>query len=100
SYLMNKTQVDWLLLGEPRPNQIESLMRSYLGMRTRDRLCDSPQPRKYAPAPQKGFALFQEMRLGKTSTLLNEYLLLQRDGLVKRLLVIAPNKYKNGWNFE
>ena len=77
-------KVEWLLNCKPRPVQEEALRRSF-----------------YAPPhPKRGWGHFLEMRLGKTPTALNEFLLLQKYHGVKHLLVVAPNKYKASWEEE
>ena len=50
--------------------------------------------------PRKGWCHFMEMRLGKTPTALNEYLLLRKYQNVQRALIVAPNKYKGTWKTE
>lgn len=72
-------KLNWLLNLTPRAVQLEANRRSY---------------------PRPGYALFLEMRLGKTFALLNEYLLFKRDHNLERLLVISPNKYKYAWKEE
>src|SRR5580765_1082908 len=72
-------KIDWLLSIPPRAVQLEANRLSY---------------------PRSAFAYFMEMRLGKTAALLNEFLLFKRNSGIKRLLVIAPNKYKYGWEIE
>lgn len=93
--------INWLLLGSPRPVQLEALSRSYLGIAHRNVLSDEDQPHQFnGEGPLKGYALFLEMRSGKSSILLNEYLMLKRQGLVNKLFIIAPNKFKEGWVTE
>ncbi len=41
-----------------------------------------------------------EMRLGKTPTFLNEFMLLKRDHGIRRSVMFAPNKYKRTWATE
>lgn len=94
--------VDWLLDCEPRPAQIEALARSYTGYKYRDHkdapILRSPLPHRDHPA--RGWAMFMEMRIGKTPTLLNEFLLFKRDHGVKKAVIFTPNKYKNTWVTE
>lgn len=71
--------IPWYLSCEPREVQLEALRRSY---------------------GQQGFCFFMEMRLGKSSTVLNEFLMLYERGVVDRMLVFAPNKFKAGWKAE
>jgi hypothetical protein len=75
---------DWLIDCEPRPVQLEALRRSYF-----DR-----------PRPASGWGHFLEMRLGKTPTTLNEFMLFRRDFGTKRLIVLSPNSYKHDWVLE
>lgn len=74
----------WLLDCDPRPVQLEALARSYPG----------------AEHPRRHWGHFLEMRLGKTPLALNEFLMLLNQGLASRLLVIAPNKFKAGWQAD
>jgi hypothetical protein len=72
---------EWLLGGDyvtPRDVQLEALRRA---------------------DGNTGWAHFLDMRLGKTAVALNEFLLARQRGY-KRLLVIAPNKYKADWEVE
>ena len=72
-------KTDWLLSKPARDVQIEALRQSY---------------------PKRGWGHFLDMRLGKTTTALNEFLLFHRDFDVRRLLVVSPAKYKGGWRSE
>jgi SNF2 family DNA or RNA helicase len=93
--------VDWLLDCEPRIVQLETLARSYTSVvYRRHKEDDMPQVPFAIREPMQGFAYFLEMRLGKTNTLLNEWLLFCRDHGLKKLLVLAPNKYKAAWRTE
>ena len=49
--------------------------------------------------PMWGYAYFMEMRLGKTYTAINDFVHLRAHG-VKNMVVIAPNRYTEGWNNE
>jgi len=94
--------IDWLLDCEPREVQLEALRRSYLGLATRAE-ANGPTytgklPHFRAPAP--GWGHFMEMRLGKTATALNEFMLLKRDHGIKRALIVCPNAFKRGWEDE
>lgn len=51
-------------------------------------------------APISGWCHFLEMRLGKTPTALNEYLLFKRDYGIDKLLIVSPNPFKTGWKIE
>lgn len=91
----------WMLDGfEPRAVQLEALRRSFLGyslLSARD-----AEPRKIIlrDGPATGWGHFMQMRLGKTPTLLNEFLLARKWYGYKKLVVIAPNTYKNTWGLE
>ena len=91
--------IDWQILGTPRPVQEEALLRAFCGIKSRDLLNQTPHRRRFSSAPFSGFGYFMEMRTGKTAVLLNEFLALAAYG-VNKLLVIAPNKYKDGWYSE
>lgn len=98
-----KMRVDWLLDCEPRPAQIEALARSYTGYKYRDTKNDPEGPGvalPHAGGPAKGWGHFMEMRVGKTPTALNEYLLFKRDHGVKAGFVLAPQRYKPTWALE
>lgn len=73
---------DWLLDCAPRDVQLEALRRAG------------------HPRPYRGFAYFMEMRLGKTPTALNDFMLLKRDHRITKHIVVAPNKYKSAWKLE
>ena len=94
--------IDWLLTGVPRPGQIEALARSYTGVAYRNTRHDDPVARRLPhyghPAP--GWGHFMQMRVGKTPTLLNEYMLLKRDHDIRKMVVFSPNKYKFAWGNE
>ena len=100
--------IDWLLDCEPRIVQLETLSRSYLSVARREYIDDDITNHRLLLSPWNnqnygpmiGFAYFLEMRLGKTNALLNEWLLFCRDHGLKKLLVIAPNKYKVAWQIE
>lgn len=94
--------IDWLLDCEPRPVQLEALARSYTGVSYRQHKDDKPKFRSIrsnkAPAP--GFAFLMEMRTGKTNVLFNEFMLMKRDNGLRKMLVFAPNHYKDAWQSE
>lgn len=48
-------------------------------------------------AQQRGFGYLMEQGLGKTSTVLSEFLTLSEQGLAQRLVVLCPNTFKSGW---
>lgn len=50
-----------------------------------------------AAKSQTGFAYFMEMGLGKTLTVLTEFLQLVDTNGVQRLVVVCPNSFKQGW---
>ena len=81
--------------------QLETLARSYTSVVYRRHQGDVlPEVLFAQRVPMLGFAYFLEMRLGKTNALLNEWLLFCRDHGLKKLLVLAPNKYKAAWRSE
>jgi SNF2 family DNA or RNA helicase len=47
-----------------------------------------------------GFAYFMEMGLGKTLTVLTEFMTMVSDKKVTRMVVICPNSFKSGWAEE
>src|SRR5687768_7542364 len=47
-----------------------------------------------------GFGYFMEQGLGKTSTTYSDFLDHAADGLVDRMVVLAPNSFKGGWAEE
>lgn len=94
--------IDWLLTGSPRPGQIEALARSMLGYAFRDTKDDDPVKRELPHAGHiaKGWGHWMQMRVGKTPTWLNEYMLLKRDNGIRKGLMFAPNKFKRSWQKE
>lgn len=94
--------IDWLLDCDPRPAQIEALRRSYRGYLCQTTKHDavSPASLPHAGRPAMGWGHFMEMRVGKTPTALNEFLLFKRDYGINKALVLAPNKYKSTWVTE
>lgn len=99
---MKIPDVPWLLTGEPRPAQVEALLRSYYGVALRDTR-DGPEALRrlpHYPSPAPGWGHFMEMRVGKTPTMLNEFMLFRRDHGFKRMVMFAPNKYKYTWATE
>lgn len=97
-----QVEVDWLLDCEPRPAQVEAILRGYYGFRYRAHKEGeghwSPLP--WSGKPALGYAYFMEMRTGKTPTALNEFMLLKRDHGINRAFILAPNKYKYAWAME
>lgn len=97
---MNFPEPEWLLDCEPRPVQLEALRRSYYGHRLYDRRPDDGPPE--APArlrdgPAVGWGHWLQMRLGKTPTALNEFLLFRKYHGFEALVVLSPNSYKQDW---
>lgn len=92
--------IDWLLNCEPRVAQIEAIARSYYGVKLRTHKDDEINEINFRNGPADGWGHFLEMRLGKTPTLLNEFLLFNRDHGMKRLFILTPNKYKYTWALE
>ena len=90
----------WMLDCEPRQVQLEALRRSFLGYKLLDSRDGEPNKRHIRNGPATGWGHFMQMRLGKTPTLLNEYLLARKWLGYKRLLVISPNTYKGTWGLE
>lgn len=94
--------VDWLLDCEPRAVQLEALARSYTGFAYADGKDQKRVKRAlpHAGKPARGWGHFMEMRLGKTPTLLNEFLLFERDYGINKAFILSPNKYKRAWEKE
>ncbi len=97
--------VEWYLDCEPRVVQLEALARSFLGQVWRNTKNDEliGQPIDYIREdgkPASGFPFFMQMRLGKTPTLLNEFLMFHFKYGMKKLLVFSPSKYKFTWAKE
>lgn len=95
-------EVRWLLDCDPRPAQIEATLRSYHGIATRDHVDAEQQPRilSHGLMPAIGFNHFMQMRLGKTPTALNEFMLFKADHGLNKALIVSPNKYKWTWQLE
>lgn len=94
--------IDWLLIGEPRPAQVEALARSYTGYGYRDTL-ESPVAKfglPHAGMVAKGWGHWMQMRVGKTPTALNEFMLAKRDLNVRFGVIVSPNKFKWTWDTE
>jgi len=91
---------DWLLRGDPREVQLEALRRSVMGYALRDHKDDEERYVEIRNGPARGWGHFMEMRLGKTPTALNEFLLLRRDYGLKRMIMLAPNAFKRTWISE
>ena len=49
---------------------------------------------------KSGFAYYMEMGLGKTLTVLTEFMHLVSIGKVSRMVVVCPNSFKQGWQEE
>lgn len=94
--------IEWLLRGEPRPGQIEALARSYTGYAYRDHRDDTPERRPLAHAGHHalGWGHWMQMRVGKTPTCLNEYMLLKAYHGIRLGVIFAPNNFKNTWKTE
>ena len=96
--------VPWYLNCEPREAQIEALSRSVYGVKTRDHWLDPQHPEQiqsFDGSPYKGWGHFLEMRVGKTPTALNEFLILKNDfEFTNKMLIMTPNKYKLDWGKE
>lgn len=101
--MIHVPDVPWLLHGEPRPVQEEALLRSYYGVALRDAREAPPHGRTlphYGQGPAPGWGHYLEMRLGKTPTMFNEFLLFVRDRGFRTMFMFAPNKYKYTWALE
>lgn len=94
--------IDWLLVGEPRPAQIEALARSYTGFGYRTTLNSTVAKFElpHAGMVAKGWGHWMQMRVGKTPTALNEFMLAKRDLNVRFGVIISPNKFKWTWDTE
>lgn len=94
--------VEWLLDCEPRPAQLEGMLRSYYGYKFKDKIDDEGELEElpHAGMPALGFAHFLQMRVGKTPLALNEFMLFKRDHEVKKAFIISPNSYKTTWAHE
>lgn len=88
---------DWLLDSTPRPVQMEALRRSYGGFKTQDTLDDQCKVSRLRDGPARGWSHYLEMRLGKSSLLINEFELFARDHGIKRMVIVCPNSFKIGW---
>lgn len=94
--------IDWLLVGEPRPAQIEALARSYTGYGYRATLKSEVARFElpHAGMVAKGWGHWMQMRVGKTPTALNEFMLAKRDLGVRLGVILSPNKFKWTWDTE
>lgn len=98
---MFDVKVEWLLKGEPREVQQEALLRAFYGYKRRDRFADEPKLEQIRPnGYARGFNYFMEMRLGKTPTALNEFMLLKKYEGFTKLLVVSPQSFKGTWATE
>lgn len=94
---------EWLLTGDPRPAQLEAMRRSMLGYDLYDHKDAEANFRERATwnqGPAPGFAFFMQMRVGKTPTWLNQFMLLKRDAGIRKGIMFAPNKFKDTWPVE
>lgn len=96
---MTSRNIEWLLDCVPRPVQEEAILRAFYGYKSADNRDDAPRPLPlpHAGNPAVGYGYFLEMRLGKTPTMLNEMLLLEKHNDIRRRVILAPNTYKNTW---
>jgi len=90
-------EVEWLLDCTPRPVQIEAIRRSFYGEALWDDQSLTENYRQLRDRPAKGWGHFLEMRLGKTPTALNEFLLFEKHYGIKFAVVFSPNTYKQAW---
>ena len=88
---------EWVILGNPRPVQLEALRRSYYGYKLYDDNKLLPNPQFLHHGPAEGWGHFLEMRLGKTPLMLNEFELFRIHQGITRGIVVAPNTYKSAW---
>ena len=97
---MRPPYIPWYLECEPRPVQIEALTRSFFGVALRqsiDKKFEPFIPLAHADRPAAGWGHFMEMRLGKTPTALNEYLMFNKMHGIRKMLIVSPNRYREGW---
>lgn len=99
---MKYPEVEWLIGGEPREVQLEALRRSFYGYKSREHKDDEFRPvqLRQGLVPAAGWGHLMEMRLGKTPTILNEFMLYQAYYGFERLVVFSPNQYKTDWALE
>ena len=99
---MDTDTPDWLLRCKPRPAQLEALRRSYRGLEIWQDVNTPTLPKtlSHYPHPAQGWAHFMEMRVGKTPTVLNEFMLFRRDHNLRRLFVLTPSHYQHAWGRE
>lgn len=97
---MSYKDPEWLLTGDPRPGQLEALRRSFYGYKLLDHRDGEPLLRPLREGAARGWGHLMQPRVGKTPTLLNEFMLAKRDYGVKRLVVMSPNKFKWGWQAD
>lgn len=94
---------EWLLALDPRPAQLEAMRRSTLGYDLYDHKDGEANFRErtnWGMGPSPGFAFFMQMRVGKTPTWLNQFMLLKRDYRIRKGVMFAPNKFKSTWPIE
>lgn len=92
--------IEWFLDCDPRPVQLEALRRSFYGHKLLDGRDADPRLELIRNGPARAWGHFLEMRLGKTPTAINEWLLFEQHHGVKRLVVFTPNSYKYTWAHE
>lgn len=92
--------IEWLIDCKPRDVQIEAILRSFYGYRSRDNKNDLPSFEKLRDGPALGWGHMLEMRLGKTPTTFNEYALFQKHYDINKMIVFSPNSYKKAWVSE
>lgn len=95
-------EVEWLIGGEPREVQLEALRRSFYGYALKDHKDDEGNMRilREGFIPTRGWGHYMEMRLGKTPTALNEFMLFRQGYDFERIIVLGPNQYKEDWALE
>ena len=103
---MNRLDIpdpEWLLDCEPRPAQIEGMMRGYHGLCVHDAKDDEPRLRKlpwFGEQPAPGFCYFMQMRTGKTPLALNEFMVAKKNLGIRKMMVFAPSHYRHAWQRE
>lgn len=90
-------QVEWHLTCRPREVQLEAILRSFYGFKSRENKNDEPRPEFIRSGFAEGHAHFLEMRLGKTPTALNEFALFNAIYGITRAVIFSPNSYKDDW---
>lgn len=94
----------WLLDCEPRKVQLEAIRRSFFGHKmweNEDDENDRPEPLEgYDGDAHYSWSHFMEMRLGKTPTQLNEFMLCRQMYGGTKYIQLSPNKFKYAWAEE